>query len=210
MAKLKGLTLCTFVSLVVLALLSSPLLHIAATGSELAKVEMKPVTRHYRHEMILGPYTLRLMDSEFFKALPKTAFPVSGYVIIRFPEQDEPWMCVIPQRFLLEYEAEPTQRPTRIRICGTISPGYYDSYGPFQACITIEVEVTWTPEDQDILVGCIDAETGEGPGCIGSGGYFYVYFSTDMYKTYYIIIGNPPWNTETITYDGYITLWRPW
>lgn len=70
--------------------------------------------------------------------------------------------------------------------------------------------MTWTPDDQDLLVACIDAETGEGTGYIGSGGYLHVGFSTDMYKTYYIIIGNPPYNTEIITYDGYITLWRPW
>jgi hypothetical protein len=198
------------VLIAVLVLFSLPLLHTAATKSELVEVEMKPITRHYHYEIILGPYTLRLWDSMFFEALPETAFPVSVHVLTRFPEQDEPWICVIPQRFLLEYDAEPTQRPTRTHICGTISPGYYDDYGPFQACITIQVEVTWTPENQDILVGCVEAETGEGPGYIGSGGYFRVYFSTDIFKNYYIIIGNPPWNTQTITYDGCITLWRPW
>jgi len=108
-------------------------------------------------------------------------------------------------------KVEPTQRPYRMYIGGTLAPDYGHLYGPFGACILIQVSVTWTPPDQYLFIGISENETGPFVGHLWLGGVAYEAFGgLDMYKNYYILIWSPYFNTKDITYYGYITYWRPW
>ncbi|MEM3627215.1 MAG: hypothetical protein QXZ25_04245 [Candidatus Bathyarchaeia archaeon] len=104
---------------------------------------------------------------------------------------------------------EPTQRPYKYPISGTVRPGRYRYHGPYGAAISIEIDVSWTPTDQACLVGIIDTQTGEGPAELLYGGSSHVGWSTNPNTSYYVIVASPqPPNTKTITYDGQVTVWR--
>ena len=90
-----------------------------------------------------------------------------------------------------------------IEISGTLSPGTYDAYDPV-TLVSAYVYVEWSPEDQPILIGVIDANVGKGYGYEFTGGAATVTLSPpyDSLHNHYIVIGNL--GTETIHYKGFI------
>jgi hypothetical protein len=107
-------------------------------------------------------------------------------------------------------DVEPTQRPYKYPISGTVRPGRYRFHGPYGAAISIEIDVSWMPTDQACVVGIIGTQTGEGPAEWLYGGSGQIGWSTDPNTSYYVIVASPqPPNTKTITYNGQVTVWRP-
>ncbi len=102
---------------------------------------------------------------------------------------------------------KPELTKLRVSISGSLTPGTFHKYGPYTSCLAIEVSVTWTPSNQMLGIGIVDAETGEGYGYWFTGGSAQVQFTTDWTKSYYIYILSYENNTETITYSGTITLY---
>ncbi|MBS7613289.1 hypothetical protein KEJ48_03460 [Candidatus Bathyarchaeota archaeon] len=89
-------------------------------------------------------------------------------------------------------------------ISGSLAPGYFHRYGKFCSCVQIEVEMTWTPSDQVLGIGIVDADTGEGIVRWYTGGSAVAVFTTDWMKCYYIAIISYMYNTKTINYSGII------
>jgi hypothetical protein len=109
---------------------------------------------------------------------------------------------------------EPNQRPDTYYISGTLQPSYARIYGPYTACIAIQVYVTWTPTDQALWIGITDPAhwpNFTGPPGPFIGGYAYCGFGNlQTSNSYYIMILSWPTNTKSLTYSGRIVVWRPY
>jgi len=152
---------------------------------------------------------IRIVDlGRFFEALER-AQQMSEKIQIRLEPENDSWPC----RIFLELQGERAViEPlpviiVKIQINGTISPGYADPYGPYSSVMSIQVYVSWTPTDQVLTVICYDIATGQGWLVTLTGGSGWANFSTDLTRTYKVLIWNPqPPNTKTIAYSGTIYL----
>ncbi|ADD05097.1 uncharacterized protein Nmag_1521 [Natrialba magadii ATCC 43099] len=67
----------------------------------------------------------------------------------------------------------------------------------------VEIPVQWTPADQDIVVGIVDLDQGEGPGAVVSNGADTVELTVpEDSDEWAVMIGNPGENAGTVFYSG--------
>ena len=102
---------------------------------------------------------------------------------------------------------EPDVLKANVPISGTVQPGYYDEYGVFTSTVAIDVSVQWTPGFETLGIAILDANTGTGYGYWYTGGSASASFGTTLGHSYYVLIINYAGNTQTIYYEGTITLY---
>jgi hypothetical protein len=155
---------------------------------------------------------MKLEDLDGFMQLLNQAAKVST----RFVTVD--YLSMGNYRFMLVLEFEgrkayaliqPELIITEIEIRGALLPAKAHLYGPYSCVMQIQVSLAWSPADQVVDVGIIDAETGTGSYkrlTGGSGSYSSP--ALDETKSYYVAVASPfPLNTKIITYDGAIYLY---
>ncbi|MEM3546372.1 MAG: hypothetical protein QXU47_03140 [Candidatus Bathyarchaeia archaeon] len=149
-------------------------------------IHVKPRTPDF----LMMPYEEYLKLSESGKPIIKAMKVICQY---KDTGVTKTFAVVEPKLIIIEYP-----------ISGSLSPGYGHLYGKFCSCVQIEVEVTWTPGDQVLGIGIVDADTGKVTGYWYTGGSALAVFSTDWTKCYYICILSYHDNTKIITYNGVI------
>lgn len=111
--------------------------------------------------------------------------------------------------YMVSIEPEEIIAATRYPISGTVYPGHVNAHGYHNLYTTtkVDIEVTWTPTSQVILLGLIYWATNTFYCTSGYNGYAFVSMYPPYTGWYSIGIGNPSSNQYPIDYQGAYTIW---
>jgi hypothetical protein len=111
--------------------------------------------------------------------------------------------------YMASIEPEEIIAATRYPISGTVNPGQVKAHGYHNLYTTtkVDIEVTWTPSNQVIMLGLIHWATYTFYYAFGYSGYAFLSTYPPYTGWYSIGIGNPSSNPYPIDYQGAYTIW---
>ncbi|SDR39162.1 hypothetical protein SAMN04489842_3653 [Natronobacterium texcoconense] len=135
----------------------------------------------------IGEFDLDLVEADEDSSEPAEPTTID---LDEWDTAEKPIEAIGPDSFSFSDEAEPDE--------ANLHGSFTWSEGE-----SVEIPIQWTPADQDIVVGIVDLDRGEGPGEVVSNGADTAELTVpEDSDEWTVMIGNPAENTDTVFYSG--------